>query len=236
MKKQNGITLVSLVITIIVLIILASIATYSGIDVIRASKFTAFSTELKIMQTYVNEQYDIDMDAEYGAEIIGDIKIQADIAFKASGITNKEGYRYWDKETIKKLGIEGVEQEFFVNLKKRSIISYQGLEYDGKKYYTLEQIPRGLYNVEYKVKNNEPEFQTKIEYISTNKWRITVYDIECDGYINKWQIKYRKENGQYWNTSEDLSFVVNESGSYQIQIQNGAVKSKLKNITLEITQ
>ena len=37
-KKENGITLMSLVITIVILIILASIATYSGIEVIKSSK------------------------------------------------------------------------------------------------------------------------------------------------------------------------------------------------------
>ena len=56
-KKENGITLMSLVITIVILIILASIATYSGIEVIKSSKLTKFTTEMKIMQTQVNELY-----------------------------------------------------------------------------------------------------------------------------------------------------------------------------------
>ena len=57
MKKQEGITLISLVITIIVLSILASVATYSGVSVIKSSKMTAFTTELKIMQTKINTIY-----------------------------------------------------------------------------------------------------------------------------------------------------------------------------------
>lgn len=56
-KKENGITLMSLVITIVILLILASIATYSGIEVIKSSKLTKFTTEMKIMQTQVNELY-----------------------------------------------------------------------------------------------------------------------------------------------------------------------------------
>ena len=57
MKKlnNNGITLMALVITIIILIILASVGTYSGIQVVKSAQFTAFSTELKIMQTQVNK-------------------------------------------------------------------------------------------------------------------------------------------------------------------------------------
>ena len=63
MKKQNhtnskGVTLVALIITIVVLIIIASIATYSGIDIIRSSRLTSFTTEMKIMQTELNELYE----------------------------------------------------------------------------------------------------------------------------------------------------------------------------------
>ena len=58
MKQDKGITLVSLVITIAVLIILASIATYSGVNVIRQSKLNKFTTEMGIMQTEVNNLYD----------------------------------------------------------------------------------------------------------------------------------------------------------------------------------
>ena len=51
---NKGVTLISLVVTIVVLIILASIATYSGVNVIRQSKLDKFTAEMKIMQTEVN--------------------------------------------------------------------------------------------------------------------------------------------------------------------------------------
>ncbi len=58
-KKYNkGITLIALVITVTILIILASVATHSGIDAIKTSKYTKFVSELKIMQTYVNDLYE----------------------------------------------------------------------------------------------------------------------------------------------------------------------------------
>ena len=58
MRKNNGITLISLVITIAVLVILASIATYSGVNIIRQSKLNRFTTEMKIIQTEINSLYD----------------------------------------------------------------------------------------------------------------------------------------------------------------------------------
>ena len=44
-EKEKGITLMSLVITIVILLILASITTYSGIEVIKSSKLTTFTKD-----------------------------------------------------------------------------------------------------------------------------------------------------------------------------------------------
>ena len=134
MRNKKGITLVSLVITIIVLSILASIATYSGISVIKSSKFTAFTAELKIMQTGVNTIYEDSKKNENGSEqygdlLTGEVQEQANKVFtsEAAGITDQTGYRYWSSNYIKNtLKIEGVEQSFFVNLEKRSVVSYEG--------------------------------------------------------------------------------------------------------------
>lgn len=229
MQNSKGITLVSLVITIIVLLILASIATYSGLNVVNSSKLTAFTAELKVMQTQVNTIYQEDKQEPIGQEITGDIQTQANIVFteSESGITSQEGYRYWNQEQIKELGIEGVGQDFFVNLEKRSVVSYQGLSFEGKTYYTLNQLPNGLYNVEYTEPTTEkPTFKIDGECIGMDKWRITISNIQYNGYIDKWQVKYQLEGQESWYTSEDLSFVVNKDGTYKIQIMNGNVISE----------
>lgn len=121
-KKENGITLMSLVITIVILIILASIATYSGIEVIKSSKLTKFTTEMRIMQTQVNELYQKMQDGDTTIKELGKIiseignQTQVNNVFNAVGITTKderEQYKYFDKDTIKKLNIEGVSGTFF---------------------------------------------------------------------------------------------------------------------------
>ena len=56
--KNKGITLISLVVTVTVILILTSIGIYSGVQTVNMSKFMAFETELKIMQTEVNKLYD----------------------------------------------------------------------------------------------------------------------------------------------------------------------------------
>ncbi len=234
MKKERGITLITLVVTITILIILASIATYSGISVVNSSKFTAFTTELKTMQAKVNSIYEEDKTIEMGDAITGNAEEQANKVFaelaqdQTTGITDKTGYRYWSKDLIKQLGIDGVEQDFFVNIQKRSVVSYEGLNYEGKTYYTLSQIPNSSYNVEYEENQEKPTFDTKLEKLSDNKWRVNIINIQYNGYINKWQVKYRLKDANYWNTTEETSFVITEKGDYEIYIQNGNVVSETK--------
>lgn len=232
-NNVKGITLVSLIITVIVLLILASIGTYSGIEVIKSSKFTKFTTEMKIMQTHVNELYDKYKNGDNEILILGKelntVQEQTNKVFtlETSGITDKTGYRYFDQETIKCLNIEGIEEEFFLNIEKRSVVSYEGFKYEGTTYYTLEQIPSGLYNVEYENKNTgTPTFNVNVEKISEGKWRISILDIIYDGYIEKWQVKYKLSNQENWNTSEDLNFVLEQEGIYNIKLSNGASESK----------
>lgn len=245
MKNKKGITLISLVITIVVLLILASIATYSGISVIKSSRLTAFVTELKIMQTQVNAMYEKNggIEDDFGDEIKNHAEEAANVFFNLAkwkeAQTGEEqdpemlklGYTYWDKNYIKtELGID-VEQSFFVNLKKRSVVSSEGFEYEGTVYYTLEQFEDSslysLYNVEYKPNEGEPTFTVEKEYIGSDKWRITVSEIEYEeGYINKWKVKYKLENEESWSTSQDLSFVVNQQGIYDIKIENNDITSK----------
>lgn len=249
MRKINndGVTLMSLVITIIVLLLLASIATYSGVNIVKQSKFTKFTTQLKMMQTQVNELYEkysgnqsIEINGKKytGTEIANIGKEISTLSQKnkvfntsTSGITDSTGYKYYDKEIIKALNIDGLEEEeYFVNVSRRSVISYDGFEYNGKTYYTLEQLPDGLYNVEYSENTGKPTFDVNYECIEGGKYKITISNISYNGNIDKWQIKYQKEGQDYWSTSEDYNFVVNENGKYKIYIQNNNVISEEQRI------
>lgn len=238
LKSKKGITLISLVITITVLIILASIATYSGINVIKQSKLNKFTAEMKIMQTEVNNLYDRYSSGETSVLGAGkELDSEANNVFttNASGIADSSGYRYYDRETIESLGIEEVEEEFYVNVEKRSVISRLGIEYEGEKYYTLEQLPNGLYNVEYDNKNsNGPEFSVVIEQEDNGEIKIEVTDITYDkGYINKWEVKYKLEGEEAWRTSEDFEFNVKDFGKYKVKVVNGEIESEEKEVEIK---
>ena len=237
--ERKGITLISLAITIAVLIILASVATYSGISIIRQSKLNVFTAEMKLMQAEVNDLYDRYNDGEIDLITLGkDLDGQADSVFTggASGITDKTDYRYYDKSTLEDLGIDRVDGEFYINIKTRSVVSHDGLEYEGVTYYTLEQLPDGLYNVEYEDRNNADiinnlTFDVSMENVGEGKWEMSVSNIKYDGYIDKWQVQYRKQGQAYWSTSERLNFTVTEKGVYEVKLVNGDIESNIVTYT-----
>ena len=252
-KDINGITLISLIITIIVLLIISSITIYSGKNIIKDSKFNTFSTELKIMQTNINDIYDKyksgetvngfqgeDILTSLGKEIASDSEVSAQatkvFTSEESGITDQTGYRFFDAQTLADINIEGIEQEFFVNISKRSVISYQGFEYDKTTYYTVDQLNNNLYNVEYEENENKPTFDVSVEAVSDEKWKVTISNIQYNGYINKWQIKYQMEGQDYWNTSEEESFVVTGEGMYNIYIGNGNILSEIKKKAIGVAE
>lgn len=55
MKKDKGITLASLVITIIVLLIIAGISVYSGTDIIKRAKLEELKTNMLLVETKAKE-------------------------------------------------------------------------------------------------------------------------------------------------------------------------------------
>ena len=248
-KKQEGITLIALVITIIVLIILASIATYSGKDTINSSKLVVFTAELKIMQTEVNNLYDaykngrtikVNEQEYLGEEIlnigqdISSVSEQATNSLNGANISDNTGYRYFDISTIKGLQIDGVQSEFFVNVSTRSVVSYEGFKDGNKMYYTIEQVPDNLYNVQKSKENSgQPTFDVNCKKIENGKWRIEIPESSIvyeEGYINKWNVKYKLVEDENWSNSDSLSFVVMEPGLYDVVIFNENIESAMQKI------
>ena len=254
-QGSSGITLISLVVTIIVLLILATVGIYSGISAINSSKLTRFTTQMKLMQLEVNKLYEAYTTGEsietkdgnkYTGEDIATIgkglsqadQEQLDNIFRpdwkdGSGILNREGYRYFDKETIENLEIEGIDEEFLINVETRTVISYEGLKYDDKMYYTLEQVPDSLYNVDYENPNTgKPIFDISYEQLESGKWKIEISNIRFgegqEGFINKWQVKYQFADTQEpdkWNISDDLEFIVDVADEYRIIVFQQGIES-----------
>lgn len=168
------------------------------------------------------------------------ISAQADIALTGAEVSTDEtiraDYRYFSKEYIENLGIEGITLDFLLNIKQRKVVSYQGFKYQGEVYYTLEQLTNRIYNVEYQENTNQPTFDASAKQIGDNKWKITISNIQYDGYINKWQVKYQIDGQDYWNSSDNLEFIVNKEGTYKITINNGDISSNEKKLAVGVSE
>ncbi len=245
LKNQKGITLIVLIITVIILSILASVAVYSGINSIKSARLTTFTVEMKIMQTEVNELYDKYKNGDSTVLNIGeDItnNDQAKTVLSTIGVASTENskYKYYSIDTVKALGVEGIEEnEFIINIQDRKVVSYEGFEDDGVIYYTLESLPKGLYNVEYEENDDNVTFDLSCKTISKEEGEIYISNISYDGYVNKWQIRYREQGKENWKTTEyfegnEYTLKVDKLTTYEIQVLNSDnIVSTAQAITLE---
>ena len=235
-KKEKGITLIALTITIIVLLILASIATYTGLSTIKSSKLTRFKQELEIMQAHVDKLYEecknsdgtLDMDK---VNAIGKDLTNLDIEeinniFDSLNMDNTDDYRYFDKETLESLGITGLDDEYLVSIKDRNVISRYGFENDGIMYRNLYQFP-DKERISGDINRGDVSFLLDFQKVSDG-WNINVTNIKFSKYVGKGNIKYKKSDSYDWITVEenakqsDYSFKVTSSGKYIVKVTDAA--------------
>lgn len=160
MKNNKGITLITLVVMIIIILILASVGTTTGFDVIRQSKYDRAVAEMKAMQTKVNELYEEyrsgDLSADnLGTDIPSSLQTKAETAYNSVKQTNSQigelnDFRYYSSNYIEDtLDVDGIEDDYLVNIKTREVILIDGTKNDGEMYYSLSQIDDEQFNVEY---------------------------------------------------------------------------------------
>lgn len=137
LKSKNGITLLSLIVTIILILILAGVGTYTGLNSIKTSEDGKLSTELLMVQHAILEEYtkySTTSKVNINSSLIG-IKLTDDIINKNNIIkenlkyyfklddnqkieledTNIENYYLITKNNAEKLGIEKLKDEYIVN-------------------------------------------------------------------------------------------------------------------------
>lgn len=233
--KENGVTLIALVITIILILILASLGTTIGTETINSTAFTQFKAELKIMQDKVNElnQENInktnngrELGPDEKNEIFSIPEISKIIFDSVSTVEEKnnikDGFWYLSKGDISdEFGLDGIKRDYIINVEYRYVIYPYGFEYEGNKYYMIDQIDGEIYNVRYHNKNdNKVKFEVNVTN-EKNKCKIEITNIKYNGYVDKWQVKYKLDGNSYWETSNDLTFYIKKEGTYAIKVVHG---------------
>ena len=243
MKKINnkGITLIALITTIIVILILATIGVTAGMDIYEVSKLEVFIAELKIMQAEVNKLYEqyikeetVNLEGKMTEiEDIGERITSGNSYFNKLTDQERGKYKKYTVDIIKKLGIEGITREFYVDIENRNVIAVKGIEEDGKTYYTLKEIPGAGFNVEYEeMKGNSEDSDNKPKMVVKDTSEgIVISDIEYIGNIEKWYVQYRNKGEADFKETLLDEFKITDIGTFEIKIGNGDVWSKLEEVT-----
>ena len=242
MKKtnENGVTLTSLIIVVVLLVILSSVGITSGISTINYMKYREFVTELEVVQTKVNElnqnnQTNIgksltttDLTSEEVEKYRSILNVEevGNIIYKNKTVAEiaeiKEGFRYCSKNYIQSdLELDEIRRDFLINVDRRIAISCEPFKYNDINYYIISQIEGEEYNVEYNEKNAQSG-TFEVNYIEENeRWKIEISNINYDGYIQNWTVKYKLVGDTSWSTSNSLIFYVDEPGEYTFRVAHG---------------
>ena len=229
--EEKGITVITLITTIVILLILASIGVTSGMSTIKSMNFSEFKSELKILQTKVNElnqnnKLEIGQELTEEQKNIFNITTISNIIFKDKSEEEKtkiqNGFKYCDIDYIKNdFELGSIKRDYIINVEYRYVICYDGFSYKGTTYYMVNQLENEIYNVNYNDKN-EKTGSFEVNYTKeSDRWKIEVSNIEYNGYINNWEVKYRLEGESYWKTANNLSFYVTKEGNYYVQLVHG---------------
>lgn len=154
MKRLNnskGITLITLVVTVIILIMLATTVTYMGTSSIKNNKFERLKVELEMVQANVDLWYDQFKDRPNEEISVGspmptskEAEANASIAMAKKINPNVDEtigrYRYFGENEFEYLQIEGIENEYIIDIKNQYAIILNGYEYGGTEYYLIDQV------------------------------------------------------------------------------------------------
>lgn len=237
MKKENGITLVTLVIGIIILLILAGIATTAGLDSIRTAKKTSMITELEMIQEKVNTIYEKrklnQNDVTYYNSLGQDISVvNSNIITQILGQIPKEGYRYFSTENLKQLDLDNISQDVIINFDTRDVASIIGIVIDGETYYRLTDMPDySGQKIEQVDKNNQSlTFDIEVNKLS-NSWQMLIKNIVNPNQVYGGTLSYKPHESENWILlGETTHFEVTISGLYDIKYMDKAGNVAIKQV------
>ena len=267
MKEKKGVTLIALVITIIIIMILSSIAIYSGASTIRYVNFNKAKSEIQVIQSYVNQWYKEYQEAEDKNIFLGDYgelietaiendkctQEQIDNAFAEGGITDdnkKSNYKFFSASFLKeKIGLDA-SFDYLISIKDRNTILYNGVIYNKKPYYILEDF--GIQNI-----NQISPSSIEFELEQGENTDIVISNLQL-GYgnnkhvdISKFIVEYSKSGENIWNDiTKDVKkfedggegnkttkykFSVDGFGEYYVRVRTSDKKLEdVEDINLEV--
>lgn len=148
LKSENGVTLTILIITVIVLSILASVTVTVSMSGLDETKKYNFVSELELVQQkmlVINKEIELGTTAYENIGISYDnlnetLKEDVRKILNQNGITDYSKYTYMSKSDLEKIGLKNMEQDVIISYGNSEVYSYNGIEIDGKMYYSIEEL------------------------------------------------------------------------------------------------
>ena len=229
-KKESGITLIALVVMIMVMLVLVGTAVHVGTNSMDNTKVTAFQSEMQIIQARVDIAYqEIKSGDTYYDNVGKEISslspsLQASIRTALQG-ESSSGFKYFDKEELKKINVEGTKQQVVIHFGKREVVSITGVRKKGNIYYRDdENLNNSRYQVDYQNKNLKgPTFEAKLEP-TENGWKIVAYNILYQGHVGEGTLQYKLKEETEWKEAKknEDSVLVQDPGIYQVKLVDSA--------------
>ena len=255
-NSQKGITIIALVITVIMLLILASVATYTGIESYDKAEQIKFVSQMKLIQTKVDEKVQEDgFTLEGYGTILTDEQKQTINNAVANGeilSPTEDDYsnyvRYFSKEQLStQLSLDNIDEGIIINFKTREVISTVGFEYGGTIYYTQYKLPKGEKLTQYV----KPNTTLSVEYskiLQDLSWVIKIEEVKriekdnTDGTelkldTLKYELGKKNSNGAeytYLKQTNPNEILISEAGDYSIKVIDNAGNETEEKFTIKI--
>lgn len=138
MKNENGITLISLVITIVIMSILAVLGVNYGTSTIKGMQYQNFNYQLEQIQGRVDVIHEKINSGDDSYQTMGEsatLSSNANSVLTSLGLKSSD-YRYFTPKDLEEfLSISNVDQEVAINFETKDVVSIHGFNYNGKIHY-----------------------------------------------------------------------------------------------------
>lgn len=246
MKREEGITLVALIITIVVMIILASVSIKSGTESLDITRLEGFYTQLELVQKRVddiaatNESY-IDSDGniiylkDTGKTLTDTQKTSLQNIITSENLevdaTNFQYFTVEDLENI--LDLSEIEYNLFIDFNSRIIVAEDGIKIGDKIYYVLKNV---TYFVQQDIEKHKVQsLSYDATQYKTGKYKVTVTAINAAGDdVEGGYVKYKKTTTKYWEVSNNTEMILETSVEYNIVYVDANKNSIEKTIKVEV--
>ena len=140
MKKNNGISLLALVVTIVVMLILAGVSIYYGTRENINTAYTAdMYTELLNVSEAAQQRFLTNRMDSTRYPYVGTPLTEADSRV-VDNISYGDGWYLLTPEQALELNLENVENEYLINYLTGEVVSLKPIIHSGDEYYTLDAL------------------------------------------------------------------------------------------------